>query len=169
MCLPPQPQGASPLDIEQHPVPEETPVRNPAPEEATASALPPGTAEDPAGAETTSLAPPTQTAVSQYPSRADIAALVTRGNDFLAVGDIVSARLFYERAADAGDGSAALWLGATFDPEFLVRARIRGALGDSERAASWYGRALDLGNASAAERLKSLKRQPPDGRGPPAH
>jgi hypothetical protein len=169
----PATSSAPPLDTKQQParVPptfptDATPAQNPAPEEATSPTLLPGTGNSPADAAPSSppLAPPTQTAVSQYPSLADIAALVTRGNDFLSVGDIASARLFYERAANAGDGAAALRLGATFDPKFLVRAGIRGALGDSEQAASWYRRARDLGNAAAAERLKS---QPPDRRGPP--
>jgi hypothetical protein len=100
---------------------------------------------------------------SQAPSSAnqslsppEIAALVTRGDGFLSAGDIASARLFYERAADAGNASAALRLGATFDPGFLSRTGIRGIPGEPEQAASWYRRARDLGDAAAAERLKYL-------------
>ena len=96
---------------------------------------------------------------------AEIAALVTRGDDFLKAGDIASARLFYERAADAGDGAAALRLGATFDPGVLARAGIRGIPGDPAQASSWYRRARDLGQAAAAERLKGLEQQPPGERG----
>ena len=81
---------------------------------------------------------------------------MARGDAFLRVGDIASARLFYERAADAGNGSAALRLGATFDSAFLSRAGVRGMPGDPARAASWYRRALDLGEATAAERLNNL-------------
>jgi TPR repeat protein len=84
---------------------------------------------------------------------------VTRGDRFLTAGDIASARLFYERAADAGDGSAALRLGATFDPGFLGKAGVRETAGDSGQASSWYRRARDLGNAAAEERLKSLEQQ----------
>jgi hypothetical protein len=98
---------------------------------------------------------PRSPAVARLP-RAAIAALVTRGDDFLKAGDIASARLYYERAADAGDGSAALRLGATFDPGFLASAGVRGTPGDPARAASWYARALDLGEATAAQHLKSL-------------
>lgn len=93
-------------------------------------------------------------------STTDIAGLVTRGDAFLTAGDITSARLFYERAADAGDGAAALRLGATFDPDFLGRVGVRGNPGDPAKAASWYRRARDLGDAAAAERLKNLERQP---------
>ena len=84
---------------------------------------------------------------------------MTRGDAFLSTGDIVSARLFYERAADGGDSAAALRLGATFDPGFLSRAGIRGASSDPTRASSWYRRALDLGNTAAEEYLKNLERQ----------
>ena len=84
---------------------------------------------------------------------------MTRGDAFLSAGDIVSARLFYERAADGGDGGAALRLGATFDPGFLSQTGTRGALSDRTQAASWYRRALDLGNTAAQEYLKNLERQ----------
>jgi TPR repeat protein len=92
----------------------------------------------------------------QNPSPAEIAALVNRGDIFLKAGDIASARSFYERAADSGDGAAALRLGATYDPEFLGRAGMRGNPGDPAQAASWYQRARDLGDAAAAARLKTL-------------
>lgn len=101
-----------------------------------------------------SLAPP-QPAAARVPP-AEIAALVARGDDFLKAGDIASARLFYERAADAGNGAAALRLGATFDPGFLATAGVRGTPGDPARAVSWYARALDLGEAAAAQHLKGL-------------
>ena len=91
-------------------------------------------------------------------SPAEVAALVTRGDGFLSVGDIASARLFYERAADTGNGSAVLRLGATFDPGFLSRAAIRGTLGDPVQAAFWYRRASELGDA-ATEPLKHLGQQ----------
>ena len=94
-------------------------------------------------------------------SSTETAVLVSRGDDFLKAGDIASARLYYERAADAGNGSAALRLGATFDPGFLASAGVRGTLGDPARAASWYTRARDLGEAAAAQRLKSLDHTTP--------
>lgn len=75
----------------------------------------------------------------------DIAELLTRGDAFLLIGDVTSARLFYERAADAGDRQAAMRMGATFDPAFLGRAGLRGARGDPAKANSWYNHALDLG------------------------
>ncbi len=94
---------------------------------------------------------------------------MTRGDRFLSAGDIASARLFYERAADAGDGSAALRLGATFDPGFLGRAGVRETAGDPAQASSWYQRARDLGSATAGERLKSLEQQRLADPNPPVH
>ena len=122
-------------------------VASPAPEEKQAA--------------TSTTSPATSPTATRSPSNqqrpAEIAALVTRGDAFLSAGDIVSARLFYERAADGRDGGAALRLGATFDPGFLSRTRVRGAPGDPTQAASWYRRALDLGNSAAQEALRDLE------------
>jgi Peptidase C39 family len=90
-------------------------------------------------------------------SAADIAALLARGDVLFGKGDVVAARLFYERAANAGEGQAALRLGETFDPGFLDQARLRGARGDLSTALSWYRRARDLGMAEAEILLKSLE------------
>ena len=100
--------------------------------------------------------PPVQSSANSGLSPTEIAALVVRGDGFLSAGDIASARLFYERAADAGNGSAALRLGASYDPGFLSRADIRGISGDPRQAASWYLRARELGDAAAIGRLRDL-------------
>jgi len=125
----------------------------PAPSATTAPAASPSanelSAETPA-APTTGL---TETRLSA----ADTAALLARGDVLFSKGDVVAARLFYERAADAGEGQAALRLGETFDPVFLDQARLRGARGDSSTALSWYRRAHDLGVAEAEILLKSLE------------
>jgi hypothetical protein len=148
---PPKPQAApvlpapAPVRPEQMPQPNAS-VATPAAPRATATPqAPPPAVQPPAG---------------PHLSTTDIAGLVSRGDAFLTAGDITSARLFYERAADAGDGAAALRLGATFDPDFLGRVGVRGNPGDPAKAASWYRRARDLGDAAAAERLKNLERQP---------
>jgi hypothetical protein len=146
---PAKPQAApfaptpAPLRPEQMPQPNAPAPTPAAPRAATPPQTPP---------------PPVQSPAGQHLSATEIAALVTRGDAFLSGGDVASARLFYERAADAGDSAAAVRLGATFDPNFLGRVGIRGNPGDPAQAASWYRRARDLGDAAAAERLKSLDR-----------
>jgi protein involved in polysaccharide export with SLBB domain len=85
------------------------------------------------------------------------AALLARGDALLSTGDATSARLFYERAAAAGDGLAALRLGETFDPVFLGRARLRDVPSDLATAVSWYHRAQDLGVTGAEVLLKGLE------------
>jgi hypothetical protein len=89
-------------------------------------------------------------------SAAETAGLVARGDDFLAAGDIASARLFFERAADAGDGRAAMRMALTYDAAFLDRAGLRGLGSDSERATFWYRRARELGEGKAEPPLGSL-------------
>jgi hypothetical protein len=82
-------------------------------------------------------------------SAAEIAALVARGDAFLAAGDIASARLFFERGADSGDGRAAMRMAVTYDTTFLDRAGLRGLGSDPERAAFWFRRARELGDGKA--------------------
>ena len=84
----------------------------------------------------------------------ETAALVARGDALVSAHDIASARLFYERAIEMGDGHAALRMGATFDPAFLEAAGIRGTKGDQREAVLWYRRARDLGAAEAERLLK---------------
>jgi hypothetical protein len=52
---------------------------------------------------------------------------------FLRAGDVASARLFFQRAADAGDSRAAMRMAVTFDVGFLDRAGVHGLRGDPER------------------------------------
>jgi TPR repeat protein len=82
------------------------------------------------------------------------AALVARGDRFWGLGDVATARLFYERAVDAGDGQAALRLGKTFDPAFLEQAHLHHVQADTDMALSWYRRAREFGVGEAEELLK---------------
>jgi hypothetical protein len=86
----------------------------------------------------------TATPPASPPMAAEIAELLARGDSFVVIGDIASARVFYERAASAGDGRAALRMGTTFDPAFLRRAGLPHTFGDPAQARSWYRRAFDL-------------------------
>jgi hypothetical protein len=157
--LPPTPEPPKPQAAPAVPTPAPLrPEQMPQPNASVPTPAAPPAAATPQAPSPPVQSPPVQSRARQHLSAADIAALVTRGDAFLSAGDIASARLFYERAADAGDGAAALRLGATFDPNFLGRVGVRGDPGDPARAASWYRRARDLGDAAAAERLKSLDR-----------
>jgi hypothetical protein len=80
------------------------------------------------------------------------------GDAKILEGDIASARLFYERAADAGDARAALYLGNSFNPAFLARLGVLGMRGDVVMAARWYRRALSLGSPDAEKALRTLPR-----------
>ncbi|MBV8131171.1 MAG: hypothetical protein JO282_01480 [Alphaproteobacteria bacterium] len=90
-------------------------------------------------------------------SEPESSALLAHGDLLLRKGDLAAARLFYERAADAGDGQAAIRLGETFDPVFLDHAQLRGARGDMAKALAWYRRARDLGAAEAGVLLQGLE------------
>ena len=70
---------------------------------------------------------------------------------------LASARLFYERAANAREAIAALRMGETFDPMFLGFAHLSGVPGNLETAVSWYRRARDLGSGEAAILLQKLE------------
>jgi hypothetical protein len=90
-------------------------------------------------------------------SPADVSALLQRGDALLAAGDVASARLFYERAAMAGDAAAALRLGGSYDPLFLARAGLTGVHSNRTVAARWYRRASELGAREAKFLLKSTE------------
>ena len=84
--------------------------------------------------------------------------LLNRGDSLLGSGDIASGRLFYQRAAEAGNGQAALRLGNTYDPAFLERAQLR-VHGDRALALFWYQRARELGAGDAEILLNGAQTQ----------
>jgi hypothetical protein len=75
------------------------------------------------------------------------ATLLSRGDALFSTHDVASARLFYQRAAEAGNGEAALRLAETYDPKFLQWAKIVFVQGDPAAADFWYRRARELGAA----------------------
>lgn len=93
---------------------------------------------------------------ASLPMAAEIAELLARGDSFVVIGDIASARVFYERAASAGDGRAALRMGTTFDPAFLRRAGLPRTFGDPTQARSWYRRAFDLDDEKVKRRQNAV-------------
>jgi hypothetical protein len=89
-----------------------------------------------------------------------IAALIKRGQDRLMYGDIASARLFFKRAANAGDAQAALDLGMTFDSIFLAQRGVLGLAPDATQAREWYDKAIKLGSTEASRNLERLTSTP---------
>ena len=152
------------------PAPSAQPVPEAAPRDMAAATAPAQTVAPPEPAPLVRPAPATPNANSQAaapasqapparprPAAAEIAGLLARGDGLLSVGDIASARLFYERASDAGNGRAALRLGATYDPGFLDQLHLPQHQGDAARALSWYRRARDLGESEAERWIQGLE------------
>ena len=88
-----------------------------------------------------------------------VALLLRRGDASFALGDVSSARLLYERAAEGGDGRGATGVGKTYDPMSLRAIGARGIQADPVAAATWYRRAIELGDQSAADRLTQLSQR----------
>jgi TPR repeat protein len=82
--------------------------------------------------------------------------MLERGRALFDAGDLASARLFFRRAANAGDASAALAMGATYDPDILSKRFIRGIEADPEEARRWYERARELGSPEGPRRIDML-------------
>jgi hypothetical protein len=91
-------------------------------------------------------------------TRDEIAALLKRGQDLIAAGDIASARLMLTHLAEAGDAQASFILAGTFDAAVLAKLRVVGAQPDAEKARIWYARAAELGSLEAKQRLQSATR-----------
>lgn len=107
----------------------------------------------PATAAPAAAAPPPPAARSIAPD--ELAALLKRAKGLLAVGDITSARLLLERAADAQEAEAALMLAGTYDPQVLGTQDMRSVTPDPAAARLWYQKAAQLGSLDAKRRLQS--------------
>ena len=86
----------------------------------------------------------------------ELATLMRRARNLLAAGDIPSARLLLERAADAQEPSAAFMLAQTYDPVVLGSQDARRVVPDPAAARAWYERAAQLGSVEAQRRLGQL-------------
>jgi hypothetical protein len=105
-------------------------------------------------------APVAATPVAAPPARKldadELATLMSRAKLLLAAGDIPSARLLLERAADAQDANAALMLARTYDPEVLGTKDARNVMPDPAMARAWYQQAARFGSTDAQRRLAQL-------------
>jgi len=124
---------------------------------ALAQMAPPDTAAAQQAARPSAAPPAVAQGSSPHLSAAEIGALLAHGNAAFRKGDIAAARLLFQRAADAGDGRAALGMGATYDPAFLRLSPLRILYGDPAEARAWYLHALVLGAAGAERRLINLQ------------
>jgi TPR repeat protein len=87
----------------------------------------------------------------------ELAMLMTRAKGMIAVGDIASARLLLERAAEAQEASAALLLAQTYDPAVLGTQDMRSITPDPAMARDWYQKAARLGSSDARQRLAQMQ------------
>ena len=115
----------------------------------------------PAAAASAAAAPVVAPPVAAPPARKlaadELAALLNRAKGLLAAGDIPSARLLLERAADAQDAGAALMLARTYDPAVLGTQDARNIIPDPAIARAWYQKAAQLGSSDAQRRLAQLQ------------
>jgi Sel1 repeat-containing protein len=100
--------------------------------------------------------PATDGPATRHIDAEEIVSLINRGKGFLQSGDFASARLLLLRAAEAGDASAALLLGSTFDPRVIQQLHAVGIPGDVAQARRWYQKAAELGSADAVQQLAKL-------------
>lgn len=105
-------------------------------------------------ASSTTQKPSTQT--SQSAVAIPITDYMRKGDRLLELGDIASARLFYEAAARAGYAPALTAVGKTYDPQVLNHRGLRGIYTDPVKAAQWYRQAVQAGDPEAADYLRSV-------------
>lgn len=84
-------------------------------------------------------------------------AIVRKGDEQMAVGNVSAARLLYRHAAESGLAAAALALAASYDEQELRKHRVKGGVqADPKQAQFWYEKARELGAPEARERLQRL-------------
>src|SRR5665648_254490 len=111
-----------------------------------------------AGAGTRLDVAPNPSALAVRSDEADrVEDLMAHGHKMIAVGYFAGARAYFERAAEAGSGAAALALGATYDPAFIAALGVQGIKPEPAAAKDWYDRAAALGVTDRDTQLARLK------------
>ena len=87
---------------------------------------------------------------------AEIASSLKRADALIGSGDIAAARLVLRRAAEAGDGRAAMMLAGTYDPTVLEKLGVHGVVPDVAMARNWYEKARQFGAPEATSQLGRL-------------
>jgi hypothetical protein len=139
------------------------PAASPQSEPFSQRTAPPPPARSSEGETLAMLQPGAPSAQAPFPSEAvrpldpaEIELLMQQGEQFIAAGDLVTARTVFQRAAEAHDANAALALAATYDPAVLSKLGVVGMSADAEKARTWYQKAESLGSTDAARRLRAL-------------
>jgi curved DNA-binding protein CbpA len=94
--------------------------------------------------------PPTPAALAQAERMLD------KGQQFLALGNVVIAREYFARAAELGLPIAVLKLGETHDQNEFGSFKVLGLRHEPAEARRWYERAAELGVPEAEARLRRL-------------
>ena len=89
---------------------------------------------------------------------AEVTRLVAYARVLLDRGDIGSARIVLQRAADTGNAQASFALAETYDPHVLSKWGTYGTRGDANKALDLYAKALAGGITEAKERSDALRR-----------
>ncbi len=95
-------------------------------------------------------------------SQDEITKLFKRGEEYMGQGRISTARLLFQRAAEACDMKAAFALGATYDPIMLKRFGATLLDPNIATARTWYEQARRLGLSEASRQLELLSELPQD-------
>jgi hypothetical protein len=98
-----------------------------------------------------------ETVATRRPASSELVGrLFDLGNRLVAGGDMYGGRLILQEAANEGNASAALALGATFDPIEATALGQRDSSSDLDKARAWYLKAKQLGSTEAQARLDRL-------------
>jgi DnaJ domain len=89
--------------------------------------------------------------------------LVGHGQKLLSEGDLGTARVLWQRAANAGDVRAALALNATYDPIMLSILQAHGVLIEDFLAPDWYNR-IEFGSQAEQQGSKFIGSSPSKGK-----
>jgi hypothetical protein len=108
-----------------------------------------------------SAPPPPIKSESRRLDTSTIAAKMRTGVELMTYGEVVKARMMFQRVAEAGQGDGAFALAETYDPVVLGALRLRGEImPDLALAHTWYERARDLGSPNARDRISRLAQLP---------